>query len=146
MVRFSLFAVMALAFASCASVTPPDRPTSQQTGVVDVSEQRLTLGDSIYRVSTAGRGTGNVPGSKKTPLGNLTVINKWAPGDRDYHGRIRGYKLHLAGDNCPASRRIYIHQGRTDKATSLGCVRLSHEDVEELFYLLPVGSRIVIKP
>ena len=114
--------------------------------VVDVSERRMFVDGTPYRASTARRGTGNVPGSKKTPIGTFVVVDKWTWGDPDYHGRISGPKLHLAGADCPASRRIYVHKGKTSGNYSLGCVHLSERDMHDVFAKVPVGSRVEIRP
>ena len=113
--------------------------------VVDVSEKRMWVDGTAYKATTARRGVGNVPGSRKTPLGTMVVIDKWAPGDPRYHGRINGYKLHLGGRDCPASRRVYVHAGRTTGNWSQGCVHLSEEDIAAVFDKVPVGTKVLIQ-
>ena len=115
--------------------------------VVDVSEKRMWVDGTTYKATTARRGVGNVPGSRKTPLGReIFVIDKWAPGDPRYHGKIKGYKLHLGGRDCPPSRRVYAHVGRTSNNWSQGCIHLSEEDMREVYERVPVGARFVIQP
>ena len=113
--------------------------------VVDVSEKRMWVDGTAYKATTARRGVGNVPGSRKTPLGTMVVIDKWAPGDPRYHGRIKGYKLHLGGRDCPPSRRVYAHAGSTSGNWSQGCVHLSEEDMREVYERVPVGTKVLIQ-
>jgi murein L,D-transpeptidase YafK len=41
---------------------------------------------------------------------------------------------------------IYIHGGGVESDWTWGCVALKNEEIEELFRLIPVGTKVMIKP
>lgn len=41
---------------------------------------------------------------------------------------------------------IYIHGGGTESDWTQGCVALKDDEIEELFAMIPVGTRVTIKP
>jgi lipoprotein-anchoring transpeptidase ErfK/SrfK len=131
--------ILLAALQSCAPHPAPEI-------VISVSEQSMRLGAITYSVGTSSHGTGNAPGSHKTPLGEMAVVQKWDADAADYHGRVRGKKLWLAGADCPAERRIYIHAGRTGRPSSIGCVHLSDADLAEVFEAVDVGAAVRIVP
>jgi lipoprotein-anchoring transpeptidase ErfK/SrfK len=118
----------------------PDKlPAKPLEIIVDKQNHRLALvsGDVIIRSYTIGLG------GKQTPEGSFTISEKV----RDPNGRDNGdfgsrgmtlsdtlYAIH--GTNEPQSI------GRDD---SLGCVRMKKEDVEELFDMAPLGTKVTIK-
>jgi len=148
---------------------------------VSVSAQRLDLiGDDghvtrSFSVSTAKKGTGSEPDSKKTPLGWHRICEKIgdgaAPGTqfvgRRPNGRVwrptdpvEGKNLVLTRilwldgeephNRTSKDRYIYIHgTNREDligTPASAGCVCLKNSDVIDLYSLVPVGTRVEIIP
>ncbi len=75
-----------------------------------------------------------------SPTGFFTIINKAVNPGGPYGTRwmalsIRGYGIH--GTNDPQS---------IGKARSNGCIRMYNNDVEELFSITPIGTRVIITP
>jgi lipoprotein-anchoring transpeptidase ErfK/SrfK len=68
-------------------------------------------------------------GSPRNPLGS-----RWIGFDAG-DGQGRSYGIH--GTNDPSSIGRHI---------SLGCVRMHNRDVQELYQLVPIGTRVTIKP
>lgn len=126
-----------------------------------------------YAISSGAKGVGFVEGSYRTPTGRFRIAEKigageasgtifqarvpvglWNPGkgcEKDY---ILSRILWLEGtdeENANTLERyIYIH-GTADEATlgrpaSHGCIRLSNEDVIDLFNRVAVGDEVEIAP
>ena len=73
-----------------------------------------------------------------TPKGDFTIINKAMNPRGPYGTRWMGLsKPHIGihGTNNPAS---------IGKAVSHGCIRMMNKDVEELFDLVEIGTRVSI--
>jgi phosphoserine phosphatase len=126
-----------------------------------------------FRVSTASAGIGSVPGSLCTPVGHFAVSEKigggqpsgtifrsrlpvgcWTPEQQTAGDLILTRILRLEGLDAQnantAERYIYLH-GTNDEAAigspaSHGCIRLTNNDIIELFELVPVGSPLLIYP
>jgi len=127
----------------------------------------------IFPVSTASAGIGSTPGSLRTPVGRFAISEKigadqpwgtifrsrlpvgsWTPDEETTGDLILTRILRLEGldaDNSNTSERyIYLH-GTNAEATigspaSHGCIRLTNNDIIELFTLVPVGSPLLIYP
>ena len=128
---------------------------------------------ATYDVSTSKFGLGDLPGSRRTPLGTFEVAKKIGRGappgmrfkDRKATGEIvpvnapgrdpivtrilwlRG----LEGRNRNAYRRtIYIHGTPEERLighpASYGCVRMRSRDIIALFNTIGVGARVEIDP
>jgi tetratricopeptide (TPR) repeat protein len=94
----------------------------------------------------------------KTPLGEFTIADRLINPDWYFEGRkIKfGDPEHkigtrwLAFDNKPGISGFGIHgtnePDSIGKNLSNGCVRLRNEEVEAMFELIPIGTRVVIKP
>lgn len=94
----------------------------------------------------------------KTPLGEFTIVDRLVNPDWYFEGRkIKfgdpDHKIGtrwLAFGNQPGVSGFGIHgtvePDSIGKNMSNGCVRLRNEDVETLFDLIPVGTRVIIKP
>lgn len=131
-----------------------------QTIVVDVSENRLWLYDGLeivreYRVATG------VPGFP-TPVGTFEIVDKrenptWTNPDPDGWGA--GLPAFIPGGpgNPLGTRALYldapgirIHGTWDDSsigtAASHGCIRMHVEDSEEMYPLVEVGARVIVKP
>lgn len=143
---------------------------------ISVAEQRMAVyerGTEIarYRVSTSKFGLGDVPGSNRTPVGELEVAQKIGSGaplgmkfkDRKPTGEIvpvnapgrdpivtrilwlRGLER---GNANAFERMIYIHgtpeEARIGAAASYGCIRMRSSDVVALFNTVGEGARVVI--
>ncbi|WP_339316007.1 L,D-transpeptidase [Paenibacillus sp. FSL R10-2734] len=106
--------------------------------VVDKQNHRLAVisGSIILRNYVVGLG------GDKTPEGNFVITDKVVnPNGRD-NGDFGSRGLQLSDSN-------YAIHGTNEpdsvgKDESLGCIRMGREDVEELFALIPKGTKVVI--
>lgn len=119
--------------------------------VVDKSQNKLFLkkGDEVFKTYTVSTGKDN-----STPVGNFKIVNKlkkpvWfrkdigaivppdSPenilGSRWLGLSIKGYGIH--GTNNPEE---------LGKQNTQGCIRMSNDDVEELFSIVPIGTEVTI--
>jgi lipoprotein-anchoring transpeptidase ErfK/SrfK len=134
--------------------------TLGKTIVVDLSENQLYLYDGFkvekqYSVATAAAGY-------STPVGSWDVVNKAEnPGwyNPAPHGWGAGEPLYIPpGPGNPlGTRAIYlsapgirIHGTYASDSigsyASHGCIRMYISDSEELYPLVPVGTKVIIKP
>jgi len=113
-------------------------------------------GEVLFKLYHVGIGRQN-----RTPAGDFEIKNKlrepaWTPpgrvipyGDPQNVLGTRWLGLKPVGNTNPALRGYGIH-GTWEPDTvgtpaSEGCIRMRNEDVEELFDIVPVGTRVVIK-
>ncbi len=106
--------------------------------IVDLSDRQLYLLDNNIVVRGFPVGIGTMV--TQTPTGEYTIINKQANPGGPYGAFWMGlskphYGIH--GTNNPAS---------IGKQVSLGCIRMYNEDVVALSNLVPVGTRVTIRP
>jgi len=106
--------------------------------ILNLAQRTLTLyiNNLPFKTYSVAIGKPSTP----TPIGNFTILNKavnpgGAFGTRWMAFTRNGHGIH--GTNQPSS---------IGQATSNGCVRMNNADVEELFNLVPVGTRITIIP
>lgn len=161
--------VLAL-LSSCAT------PDTRHRVVISVPEQRMALLDegvvmTTYPVSTSKFGLGDMPGSNRTPVGEMEIAQKIGDAaplgavfkDRrrtgevivpDSPGRdpivtrilwLRG----LQPQNALAhDRTIYIHgtpeERNIGRPASYGCVRMRSSDVIRLYDIVGRGARVSI--
>lgn len=108
------------------------------TLVVDKQKHRLavTSGSIILRNYEVGLG------GDKTPEGSFTLTDKVVnPNGRD-NGEFGSRGMQLSDSN-------YAIHGTNEpdsigKDESLGCIRMNRKDVEELFDLVPMGTKVLI--
>lgn len=154
--------------------------------LISISEQELYLIEENivtenYIISSAQKGTGNLSGSYKTPLGVHCISEKFgddAEIGSIFKARINTHKLakilphpneESSADNITSrilwltgledetnkggnidsyDRYIYIHgtdeEGRLGKAVSHGCIRMSNQDVVDLFKRVAIGTLVNI--
>ncbi len=168
---FRVHAVVFLALFCCQCA-------NKKRIVVSVAAQRMVLtddGDFVksYPVSTSKFGTGDRPGSKKTPLGTMRIVDKIGGGSRsgtvfksrkktgevlkpNSPGRdpIVSRILWLEGTqrwNRNAYRRyIYIHgtpeEYKIGRQASYGCIRMKSNDVIDLYRRVRKGTPVVVMP
>lgn len=124
-----------------------------------------------YVISTSKFGLGVEPGSHKTPTGNLRIAEKVGDGapagaifkarvqtgefgtEEDPEDRVQTRILWLEGldpENANSKDRyIYIHgtnaESQLGSPASHGCVRMSNEDVIDLFVQVEVGTSVLIE-
>ncbi len=125
----------------------------------------------VYPCSTSKFGLGDRPGSNATPLGKLSVAQKIghnaplgavfkgrrptgevlapnAPGRDPVVTRIMRLSGRQKENRMAFSRYIYIHgtpEERTiGRPASFGCVRMTSQDVVDLFNLVPEGTQVRI--
>ncbi len=106
--------------------------------IINLAQKTLTLyiNNVPFRTYPVAVGKPSTP----TPVGNFTILNKavnpgGAYGTRWMAFTTNGHGIH--GTNQPSS---------IGQATSNGCVRMSNADVEQLFDLVSVGTRVTIVP
>lgn len=106
--------------------------------IVDLSDRRLYLleGDIVVREYPVGIGKMLT----QTPIGEYTIINKvpnpggpfgvfWMGLSKPHYG--------IHGTNDPSSIGHYV---------SHGCIRMFNEDVLQLASLVPIHTRVTIRP
>jgi lipoprotein-anchoring transpeptidase ErfK/SrfK len=106
--------------------------------IVDLSDRQLYLLDNNTVIRSFPVGVGAM--LSQTPVGEFSIINKQANPGGPYGAFWMGlskphYGIH--GTNNPSS---------IGKQVSLGCIRMYNEDVLELTELVPVGTRVTIRP
>ena len=106
--------------------------------IVDLSDRRLHLldGNIVVRAFPVGIGTMLT----QTPTGEFTIVNKQANPGGPFGAFWLGlskphYGIH--GTNNPASIGHLV---------SHGCIRMYNEDVLELAEIIPIGTRVTIRP
>jgi len=106
--------------------------------IVDLSDRHLYLIDNHMIVKSYPVGIGRMV--TQTPTGEYTIINK-APNPGGPFGVLwmglsrPHYGIH--GTNDPSS---------IGKLVSHGCIRMFNRDVLELSSLVPIGTRVTIRP
>jgi lipoprotein-anchoring transpeptidase ErfK/SrfK len=131
-----------------------------ETIVVDVSDTTLTLLDGLkvqkeYPVATAAPGY-------VTPVGMWKVVNKtenptWYNPAPDGWGAGEPLIIPPGPGNPLGTRALYLNapgiriHGTYSSSSigthaSHGCIRMYISDSEELYPLVPVGTRVIIKP
>jgi len=131
-----------------------------KTIVVDLSENVLRLYDGLkvvkeYPVATAAPGY-------VTPVGTWKVIDKrenptWYNPALDSWGADLPPVIAPGPDNPLGTRALYLNSpgirihGTSNAASigtyaSHGCIRMYISDSEELYPLVPIGTRVIIKP
>lgn len=106
---------------------------------VDVEQKRLTLfkGDEIVKTYTVATGTWDTP----TPVGVFTITHRFS-------GEMGGFGTCFLGLDVPWGN-YGIHG--TNKPESIGynashgCIRMRIADAEELYALVPNGTKVVIE-
>ncbi len=106
--------------------------------IIDLSDRQLYLLDGNTVVRGFPVGIGRM--LTQTPSGEFTIINKQAHPGGPFGAFWMGlskphYGIH--GTNDPAS---------IGRLVSHGCVRMYNEDVLLLQSLVPVGTRVTIRP
>lgn len=106
--------------------------------VVDKANHRLALisGDQILRNYAVGLG------GKRTPEGEFVITEKVVNPNGSATGAFGSRGMTL-------SNTLYAIHGTDEpesmgKDQSLGCVRMLREDVEELFDIVPMGTKVTI--
>jgi lipoprotein-anchoring transpeptidase ErfK/SrfK len=125
-----------------------------------------------YPVSTSRFGLGTKKGSFKTPTGNFQISEKigaGAPTRTVFKSRrpVKATKKMLRDDDLVMTRILWLdglepenanthgryvyihgtnHEEEIGTAASEGCVRMTNEDVVELFELVAVGTPVEIRP
>ncbi|EPY10869.1 L,D-transpeptidase [Paenibacillus sp. MER 180] len=106
--------------------------------IVDLSDRRLYLLDGDVVVREYPVGVGKM--LTQTPTGEYTIINKepnpggpfgvfWMGLSKPHYG--------IHGTNDPSSIGHYV---------SHGCIRMYNEDVLQLAALVPIHTRVTIRP
>lgn len=106
--------------------------------IVDLSDRNLYLLDGNTVVRQFPVGVGKM--LTKTPTGEYTIINKQANPGGPFGAFWMGlskphYGIH--GTNDPSS---------IGREVSLGCIRMYNEDVVQLAAIVPIRTRVTIRP
>lgn len=133
-------------------IRPQDRLKVVNTDfsiIVDKSQNTLTLksGDDVIKIYEVSTGQDNC-----TPVGEFTIENKLVNPVHYKKGEIVPAE---SPDNVLGSRWMglsvasYGIHGTIDEETigsqiTEGCVRMRNKDVEELFVIVPVGTKVTI--
>jgi lipoprotein-anchoring transpeptidase ErfK/SrfK len=165
----------AIGLSSCGSNSHFGRDTRNKM-IVSVSDQKMLLvrdGEPVksYRISTSKFGTGDKPGSNRTPVGHLRVAKKI--GGSAPHGAVFKSRrptgevlkpnssgrdpivtriLWLKGiedrNRNAYKRTIYIHgtpeENRLGHPASYGCIRMSSRDIVDLYNRVGHGADVFI--
>lgn len=113
-------------------------PEGERKIVVDVTKLTLTLyaGDKVVKQYPIAIGRWHTP----TPVGEFAIIEKdYAPGGA-FGSRWMGLNVPWGGYGIHGTNRPWS----IGSAASAGCIRMFNEDVEELFELVPIKTRVFI--
>lgn len=127
------------ALLCCLSSTVAQAAAGTYIIHVDVEQKRLTLfqGDTIIKTYTVATGAWDTP----TPVGVFTITHRFS-------GEMCGFGTCFLGLNVPWGN-YGIHG--TNKPESIGynashgCIRMNVADAEELYALVPNGTKVVIE-
>ena len=106
---------------------------------VDVEQKRLTLfrGDTLVKSYTVATGAWDTP----TPIGVFTITHRFS-------GQMCGFGTCFLGLNVPWGN-FGIHGTNKPETigsnASHGCIRMRVADAEELYALVPNGTKVVIE-
>ena len=130
------------------------------TIVVDVSENTLQFYDGLKLVKEYGVATGT-PGYP-TPVGTFEIIDKrenptWTNPDPDGWGKDLPAFIGPGPGNPLGTRAMYLNapgirihgtwsSSSIGTAASHGCIRMHIQDSEELYPLVPIGTKVLVKP
>lgn len=128
-----------MAAAACVTLSALGERAAPYIIYVDVEQKSLTVWQDGVQVRqyTVATGAWNTP----TPLGVFTINSRFS-------GRMSGFGTCFLGLNVPWGS-YGIHG--TNKPESIGsnashgCIRLRVKDAEELYALVPNGTRVVIE-
>ncbi len=113
-------------------------PEGERRLMVDVNRLTLTLyaGDKVVKQYPIAIGKWHTP----TPVGEFAIIEKdYAPGGA-FGSRWIGLNVPWGGYGIHGTNRPWS----VGSAASAGCIRMFNEDVEELFELVPIKTRVFI--
>lgn len=132
----ALAAAVALAMLCLSGTSAKDVPYVIH---VDVDAKRLTLfrGAEVVRTYTVATGTWDAP----TPLGVFRINSRFS-------GRMSGFGTCFLGLNVPWGNYGIHGTNRPESIgsnASHGCIRMGVKDAEELYALVPNGTRVVIQ-
>jgi murein L,D-transpeptidase YafK len=140
---------------------------------LQVFKGRNVLKHYAIALGYSPKGDKQIEGDSKTPLGEFYVFTKndqskfhlslglSYPNDEDAkRGLAKGLinqeqydqiieairDRKMPPQNTALGGEIYIHGGGTDGDWTQGCVALSNPDIDELFEMVTVGTRVTIRP
>ena len=119
-------------------------PSTQANGEsyaihVDVEQKRLTLfqGDQLIKTYPIATGAWDTP----TPIGVFTITHRFS-------GQMGGFGTCFLGLNVPWGNYGIHGTNKPESigyAASHGCIRMNVADAEELYALVPNGTKVVIE-
>ena len=140
----------------------PEVPTAAlgQTIVVDLSDNHLWLYDGLKVVTEYDVATGTA--SYPTPVGTFEIIDKrenptWYNPDPDGWGADLPASIGPGPGNPLGTRAMYLNapgirihgtwsSSSIGTAASHGCIRMHIGDSEELYPMVEMGARVIVKP
>lgn len=130
---------MALLLLLLTTLSPAAAAGSPYEIHIDVEQKRLTLfqGNEIERVYTVATGAWDTP----TPIGVFTITHRFS-------GQMGGFGTCFLGLNVPWGHYGIHGTNRPESVgsnASHGCIRMRVADAEELYALVPDGTRVVIE-
>lgn len=126
--------------ALCAVLAAPAHAEKAQYAIhVDVEQKRLTvfLGDALVKSYVIATGTWDTP----TPIGVFTITHRFS-------GQMGGFGTCFLGLNVPWGNYGIHGTNRPDSIgsnASHGCIRMHVADAEELYAMVPNGTKVVIE-
>ena len=122
---------------------PPAHGSAESGGAyvihVDVEQKQLTLwqGDALVRRYTVATGAWDTP----SPIGTFTITHRFS-------GEMGGFGTCFLGLNVPWGN-YGIHGTNNPESigynASHGCIRMQVADAEELYRLVPNGTKVIIE-
>jgi hypothetical protein len=106
---------------------------------VDVEQKHLTLfrGDAVVKTYRVATGTADTP----TPVGVFTITHRFS-------GQMGGFGTCFLGLNVPWGNYGIHGTNKPESigyAASHGCIRMQVADAEELYRLVPNGTKVIIE-
>lgn len=132
-------AILVAAVLLCCIIPLPGRAEASYAIHVDVAQKRLTLfrGEDMVKQYTIATGAWDTP----TPVGIFTINHRFS-------GRMCGFGTCFLGLNVPWGNYGIHGTNRPESIgsnASHGCIRMRVADAEELYALVPNGTKVVIE-
>lgn len=124
----------------CAVLIVPARAETPPYAIhIDVEQKRLTVfrGDEMVKAYVVATGAWDTP----TPVGVFTVTHRFS-------GRMGGFGTCFLGLNVPWGDYGIHGTNRPESigsSASHGCIRMRVADAEELYAMIPNGTKVVIE-
>lgn len=137
--RGFLFALLLFVLVLCLALTDDGSAAENYIIHVDVPGKCLSLfrGETLVKQYTVATGAWDTP----TPVGVYTIVSRFS-------GEMCGFGTCFLGLNVPFGQYGIHGTNRPETIgsnASHGCIRMRVRDAEELYALVPNGTRVVIE-